>query len=104
MRSRSTYSTFSSSRAILYASRGGRTVWTFPIGEPSHRAQALVTAARALAETLLARSRKAIQIETIDGEPSASGPAGEAFARAGWRRAYRGLEIDRHTLATAEPH
>jgi len=85
---------------VLWAGRGARSIWTFPraaeAAEGAAGTDVLLSAARALTEALLPRSRKTLQLETVDDEPAASTPAGEAFARAGWRRAYRGLELDRY--------
>jgi len=83
---------------VLFAGRGARTVWTFPVAEPSHHEETLLAAARALAVTLGPRHRKGLRVETIDAEPAASAPAAEAFVRTGWRRGYRGLELDRHGI------
>ncbi len=87
---------------LLHASKGGRTVSTFPTQEPAHEEEARLAAALALARALLPRQRKVLQIETIDGEPAATSAIGEVFRRAGWRRAYRGLEFDRQCLSAAE--
>ena len=83
---------------VLFAGRGARTLFTFPVAEPSHADDALLAAARALAATLLPRTRKVLQIESIDGAPAAAAPAAPLFKRAGWRSAYQGLELDRHGL------
>ena len=87
---------------ILWAGSGAKTIFSFPLREPSRTGDALVVAGRALAHALLPRSRKTLQIDTIDGEPAAASPVGDALARAGWRRAYRGLELDRYTFETSE--
>ena len=87
---------------VLYAGKAARSVWTFATREPAHAEEARLAAALALARALLPRHRKVLQIETLDGEPAAASPTAEAFLRAGWRRAYRGLEFDRHCLAQGE--
>ncbi len=87
---------------VLYASKGAKNVSTFATQEPAHEEDARLAAALALAQTLLPRQRKVLQIETIDGEPAAATAMGDVFHRAGWRRAYRGLEFDRQCLPASE--
>ncbi len=84
---------------VLYAARGGRALWTFPVSEPSRADAALAAAARALAEWFVKHGGTGIQVATIDGETAPSSDAAAAFAGVGYRSAYRGMEFDRHSLS-----
>jgi hypothetical protein len=39
--------------------------------------------------------RRGLRVERVDGEPALGSPSAELFVRAGFRREYRGLVLDR---------
>ncbi len=79
----------------LFLDRGGQRVWTFPTAEPTRRDEALVQAARGLGRAAHLVRRRGLRIETIDGESATESALAETFVRAGYRRGYKGLELDR---------
>ncbi len=83
----------------LFLDRGGQRVWTFPTSEPTRREESLVQAARGLGRAAHLSRRRSLRVETIDGESALDSPLAETFVRAGYRRDYKGLELDRY----AEP-
>ncbi len=83
--------------AALFVERGARRVWRFEPDAEARADEMLQRAARALAAAgpTVARSGHGLRIETIDGEPATESAAAEAFTRAGFRRSYKGLELER---------
>jgi ATP-dependent Lhr-like helicase len=78
---------------VLFAERAAAQVFTFATREPHRDAGWLVAAARALAHAGAAGRR--LRIERIDGQDAAASALAQAFLQAGFRRGYRGLELDR---------
>ncbi len=80
---------------LLLLDRGGQRIWTFPAREAPDPEAALESAVRGLHGLFDDRRRRPLRIEQIDGEPAARSPRAEAFARAGFRPGYKGLELER---------
>ena len=53
------------------------------------------SAARVLARGLGRLGRRRLEVVEIDGEPATRSVLAPCFERAGFRRAYRGLEVER---------
>ncbi len=79
----------------LFVERGAGRVFTFEGSEPHRETERLESAARALAAAGRRRGAERLRIEQIDGEEAAASPFVEAFLAAGFRRGYKGLELDR---------
>ena len=80
---------------VLFTDARARRIWTFPTAEPSRRRDDLLRAARALGRAGRAFPRGGLRIEAIDGDARLEGEAAEAFVHAGYRRSYKGLELER---------
>ncbi|MCR9095762.1 MAG: DEAD/DEAH box helicase [bacterium] len=80
---------------VLYTDRNARRVWTFPTAEPARRADGLTRAARALGRGGRSFPRGGLRIEQIDGESAHEAEGATAFVQAGYRRSYKGLELER---------
>jgi ATP-dependent Lhr-like helicase len=77
---------------LAFAERGARKLWTFRArGEQA----APERVARALRALFADRTLSVLRLEEIDGVPAAESPLAEALVRAGFRRGYRGLELER---------
>jgi ATP-dependent Lhr-like helicase len=79
----------------LFLERGGQRVWSFALSERARREDALVRAARALGRAAHLGTRRGLRIESLDGEPALQSALAGSFVRAGYRRGYKGLELDR---------
>jgi ATP-dependent Lhr-like helicase len=79
-------------RLVAFIERGARKLWTFRdgAGEPAPE-----WAARALRSLFADRSIALLRLEEVDGVPAAESPLAETLLRAGFRRGYRGLELER---------
>jgi ATP-dependent Lhr-like helicase len=82
---------------VAFIERGARRLWTFRDANaaPPERV------ARALRGLFAERSLSVLRLEEIDGEPAAESPLAEALLRGGFRRGYRGLELERSGAASA---
>ena len=80
---------------VLFAERAARHVQTFPAGEVQQEATRMARAAGALARSGPGSRLRRLRIERIDGRAAADSPFAEAFLQAGFRRGYKGLELDR---------
>jgi ATP-dependent Lhr-like helicase len=79
----------------LFLDSGAQRVWTFSPSEPERREEAIVRAARALGRAAHLARRRGLRIQSVDGEPALHSPLVDVFARAGYRRGYNALELDR---------
>ncbi len=79
----------------LFADRGGQRIWSFRHPEPAREADDRALAVRALRALFDDRRRTGIRVEEIDGETAPGAALAELFVRAGFRRGYKGLELDR---------
>jgi ATP-dependent Lhr-like helicase len=80
---------------VLFVERGAARLFRFATREPHRDAALEAAAARALAATARGPRGRRLRIERIDGEAAAASPRAEPFLRAGFRRGYKGLELDR---------
>lgn len=74
-------------KPIVFADRGGKTVWTFEGASP----QALQDAARALGLERRLLGKRSPRIDKLDGELARSASLAGAFQRAGWAPDHKGL-------------
>lgn len=74
--------------------RAGKRLITFPNDGPKDDSAATAVA-RALRGVFRDRARGTLRIEEIDGMPADSAEWADAFVAAGYRRGYKGLELDR---------
>jgi ATP-dependent Lhr-like helicase len=79
----------------LFLDRGAQRVWTFSTAEAERREDAIVRAARALGRAAHLARKRGLRIQSLDGEPALHSPLAELFVRAGYRRGYNALELDR---------
>ena len=79
---------------LAWIDRAGKRLVTFPQAEV-HGAEVATTVARALRGVFRDRARGTLRIEEIDGAPADTSEWAEAFVAAGYRRGYKGLELDR---------
>jgi ATP-dependent Lhr-like helicase len=80
---------------VLFVERDAARVFRFSSSEPHLEADRLARAARALAGSGRTPRARRLRIEQIDGEEAVSSPHAEVFLQAGFRRGYKGLELDR---------
>ena len=83
-------------RLVAFIERGARKLWTF---RDAHAAPPEFVA-RALRGLFADRSVSVLRLEEIDGAPAAESPLAEALVRGGFRRGYRGLELERSALGS----
>jgi ATP-dependent Lhr-like helicase len=76
---------------LAFIERGARKLWTFR--DAADASPELL--ARALRALFADRSLAALRLEEIDGAPATESPLTEALLRGGFRRGYRGLELER---------
>lgn len=74
-------------RLVLFADKGGRTVWTFS----GTSGDTLEAAARALGGARQLAGLRTWRIESLDGHVAREAPAAGAFQRAGWVPDHKGL-------------
>ncbi len=79
-------------RLVAFIERGARKLWTF---RASGNEVAPELVARALRALFADRSVAVLRVEEIDGAPAAESPLAEALLHGGFRRGYRGLELER---------
>ncbi len=79
-------------RLVAFIERGARKLWTFR-GAEGGQAPELV--ARALRALFVDRTVSVLRLEEVDGTPAAESPLADALLRGGFRRGYRGLELER---------
>jgi ATP-dependent Lhr-like helicase len=79
-------------RLLAFVERGARRLWTFRAPDGAVAPELL---ARALRGLFADRSLSLLRVEEIDGAAAADSPFAEALQRAGFRRGYRGLELER---------
>ncbi len=86
-------------RLIAFIERGARKLWTFrdAHGTPPE------FVARALRGLFADRHVSVLRLGEIDGAPAAESPLAEALLRGGFRRGYRGLELERSALGSSAP-
>jgi ATP-dependent Lhr-like helicase len=77
---------------IAFIERGARKLWTFRSAAGDPPPELLGSALRAL---FADRTLSVLRLEEIDGAPAAESPLAELLLRAGFRRGYRGLELER---------
>jgi ATP-dependent Lhr-like helicase len=82
---------------LAFIERGARKLWTFRGAGDDAAPEAV---ARALRGLFADRTLAVVRLEEIDGAPAAESPLADVLGRAGFRRAYRGLELER-SAATA---
>jgi ATP-dependent Lhr-like helicase len=86
---------------VLFLERGGARLVSFePAGgagalEPGRAQERLARALAALRGLFADRTRRSVRIEEIDGAEAAASALAEALVRAGFRRDYKGLTLDR---------
>ena len=80
---------------LLFMERSARKLWTFPVADPSRAEDALNLAVRALGRVFRDRTRRALRVEEIDGEPATRWRHAEMMIQAGFRAGYKGLELER---------
>ncbi|MBM4383813.1 MAG: DEAD/DEAH box helicase [Deltaproteobacteria bacterium] len=76
---------------LAFIERGAKKLWTF---RDATEAQPELLA-RAMRALFADRSLAVVRLEEIDGAPAAESPLAEALLRGGFRRGYRGLELER---------
>jgi ATP-dependent Lhr-like helicase len=76
---------------VLYVPPRVRKLITFPAAADR---EALVAAAEALEQVAARRRGRYLRIDEIDGHAAASSPLAEPLRAAGFRAAYRGLELE----------
>jgi ATP-dependent Lhr-like helicase len=81
---------------LAFIERGARKLWTFR-GADGEAAPELV--ARALRALFADRVLSVLRLEEIDGLPATESRLAEALLRSGFRRGYRGLELERSTAS-----
>jgi ATP-dependent Lhr-like helicase len=81
---------------LAFIERGGRKLWTFRISGGDAPPESVARALRAL---FADRSLTVVRLEEIDGVPAAESPLAEALAHVGFRRGYRGLELERSAVS-----
>lgn len=80
---------------LLYLDRSGRKLWSFQVTDAAGKDEALHLALRALGRVFRDRTRRALRIEEIDGEPAGRWVHVESMVQAGFRAGYKGLELER---------
>jgi len=82
---------------VLFAERGASRVFSFATREPHRDAERLAASVRALVHAARGprTERRGLRIERIDGDEAAASPIATVFVEAGFRRGYKGLELDR---------
>jgi hypothetical protein len=82
---------------MAWLDRSARRLWTFgsEAGGESLDAEQAAQVAQALHGLFRQRDRAVLRIEAIDGVEATLSPLAEAFVRAGFRRGYKGLELER---------
>ncbi|MEZ4356416.1 MAG: DEAD/DEAH box helicase [Myxococcota bacterium] len=82
-------------RPVLFVDRAGDRVLCFESDESEAGRARVESAARVLARGLGRLGRRRLEVVEIDGEPATRSVLAPCFERAGFRRAYRGLEVER---------
>ncbi|HEY8120480.1 MAG TPA: DEAD/DEAH box helicase [Myxococcota bacterium] len=79
-------------RLVAFIERGARKLWTFRAVDGAPAPELIARALRAL---FADRSVSQLRLEEIDGESAPESALAVALVRAGFRRGYRGLELER---------
>jgi len=85
--------------AVVHLERGGARWLCFASGDEARRGERLERAVAALAARFLDRSRRALRVEEVDGEPAPTSSLAPVLARHGFRREGRALVLDRYAPA-----
>jgi ATP-dependent Lhr-like helicase len=85
-------------RLVAFIERGARKLWTFRFADGDVAPELVARALRAL---FADRSVALLRLEEIDGAPAAESTLAEALVRGGFRRGYRGLELERSAVAVS---
>jgi ATP-dependent Lhr-like helicase len=80
---------------VLFVERGASRVFAFAPREPHREAERVAAAVRALARAARAAGGRRLRVERIDDAEAAASPWAPVFVEAGFRRGYKGLELDR---------
>jgi ATP-dependent Lhr-like helicase len=79
-------------RLVAFVERGARKLWTFRGADGEVPAELV---GRSLRQLFTDRTLSVVRLEEIDGAPAAESLLAEALLRSGFRRGYRGLELER---------